>query len=599
MTTRATKKSINGKAKRTSQNAVKAKVSKQRANLQIEDIPIGKISPDPNQPRKTFNEDSLQLLSQSIREHGILQPITVRKSEKNFIIVMGERRYRASKLAGKKTIPCMIKEYSNSNILEVQIIENLQRRDVEPTEEAEAISYLSQTYNPSEIAQRLGRTENFVRQRIKLAGLIEGFKTFVRNGEMTLSLAISVALFETEDQQMMLETVGEEFNAHQIKRLIENKTFDLYKAPFDFNDEALIEKVGACTTCPFNTANQGNLFGEGKMICTKASCFETKKHKTFLNLIERVKEENIYLIPDTTSYWIDDEHNQFFISEMEKHGLKIYLKDDVGIREYPTRPTTESIAEEYRYYECTEEELKTYYNEALFQYEEEKEIYDVAKHEGYSQAILIDPKTYIQRPAFIMFLEKEERKDDAKSTPLSNRKMVDCSPEEQIIKIKEREARKQHIENNKLFEEVATMIRETDYVAIKTDLSEDELVAISISLFENTIGYTYRQKYFSKLFAKTSKLSEVEQVEHFKKNFKKETLNQLIRILLIQQVHFGESNHINNLTNASFYKAISPYHKDNILMIEDKYEKEHDMRQARLKERIKSLKKKQKTLSAQ
>lgn len=185
MTTKAStpRKRRSGKA-----TANKALNGKEALALQIQELPMGKIKPDPGQPRKTFDEKSLGLLSQSIKEHGVLQPITVRESGKGFTIVMGERRYRASKLAGKKMIPCMVRNYGSGDVLEVQIIENLQRKDVEPTEEAEAIAYLYEKHSPGEIAKRLGRTDNFVRQRLKLAGLIDGFKNYVRNGEMTISL---------------------------------------------------------------------------------------------------------------------------------------------------------------------------------------------------------------------------------------------------------------------------------------------------------------------------------------------------------------------------------------------------------------------------
>ena len=167
---------------------------------------MGIIKPDLEQPRKTFNKDALQQLSASIEKHGVLQPITVRQLNGHYIIVMGERRYRASKLAGKRTVPCIATAYKDNDVFEVQIIENLQRQDVEPTEEAEAIAYLSEKYAPTEIVKRLGRTDNFIRKRLKLARLIDVFKQFVRNGEMTISLGVSVALFESEEQQMMLET---------------------------------------------------------------------------------------------------------------------------------------------------------------------------------------------------------------------------------------------------------------------------------------------------------------------------------------------------------------------------------------------------------
>jgi len=198
MTTKARTTSKNGKATATVKNEVKKKLTQNAIGLQVQELSIERIIPDAMQPRKSFNEDALKQLSESIKEHGVLQPITVRKSEKNYIIVMGERRFRASKLAKKKTIPSIVREYANSNILEIQIIENLQRQDVEPTEEAEAAAFLSKKYALTEISKRLRRTENFVRQRLKLAGLIEGFKVFVRNGKITISLGVGVALFEPE-----------------------------------------------------------------------------------------------------------------------------------------------------------------------------------------------------------------------------------------------------------------------------------------------------------------------------------------------------------------------------------------------------------------
>tara|TARA_R110002050_G_scaffold289989_1_gene443227 strand:- start:3204 stop:4148 length:945 start_codon:yes stop_codon:yes gene_type:complete len=314
MTTKASTVSKNGKATATVKNEVKKKFTQGAIGLQVQELSIGRIIPDPMQPRKSFNEEALMQLSESIEAHGVLQPITVRKSGKEYIIVMGERRYRASKLAKKKTIPSIVREYDNNDVLEIQIIENLQRQDVEPTEEAEAVAFLSEKYSPTEISKRLGRTENFVRQRLKLSGLIEGFKVFVRKGEMTISLGVGVALFEPEEQQMMLETMGEDFNAHQINQMIKNQTYDLENASFDVTDENLVAKVGACIKCPFNAANQGNLFGDGKIVCTKSACYETKKSKSFLKLIETSKKDNVLLIPEIRKYWADDDNNQLIIA---------------------------------------------------------------------------------------------------------------------------------------------------------------------------------------------------------------------------------------------------------------------------------------------
>lgn len=586
-----TKASTTKKRSRTKVAAKKEVNGKKVQALKIENLPIAKVKPDPMQPRKTFDEKLLEQLSESIEKHGVLQPITVRKSKKDYIIVMGERRYRASKLAGKKTIPCIVRTYKDDDVLEIQIIENLQRQDVEPTEEAEAIAFLSEKYAPAEIAKRLGRTDNFIRQRLKLAGLIEGFKHFVRNGEMTISLGVGVALFEPEEQQMMLETMGEDFNAHQINRMIKDQTYDLEKASFDVADKKLVPKAGSCVECPFNAANQGNLFGEGKMVCTKSACFETKKSKSFLNLIEKSKKENILLIPEIRQYWADDENNQLIISQLEKNRLKVYLLDDIEIIENPIQPTIEAIKIEYQHYDYSEDELKAELDESMEGYDEELEKYNSAKKNGFVNGILFHPGTYRNKEVFVKIVEKSKNDSTEYSAPLANRKMADCTPEEQIVKINEREIRKNQIENNKQFEEVVQMIRETKYIDTKKTLSTDEMVAFSISLFENNVDYMSQQKYFSKFLGDTSKMTKVEMVVNFKKKFKKEIFHKLIRYMLTKQVHFGESNHVNNLTNISFYNAMQGYYKSKIASIEKEYAEKRDKREARLKERITVLEK--------
>lgn len=589
MTTKASTTKKRSRAKATARKEVNGKKS---SVLQIQNLPLGKIKPDPEQPRKTFNKDALQQLSESIENHGVLQPITVRQLNGHYVIVMGERRYRASKLAGKKTIPCIVRTYVNNDVLEVQIIENLQRQDVEPTEEAEAIAYLSEKYAPTEIAKRLGRTDNFIRQRLKLAGLIEGFKHFVRNGEMTISLGVGVALFAPEEQQMMLETMGEDFSAHQINRMIKDQTYDLEKASFDVTDKKLVPKVGSCIECPFNAANQGNLFGEGKMVCTKSACFETKKNKSFLYLIKKSKKENILLIPEIRQYWADDENNQLIISQLEKNGLKVYLLDDVEIIENPIKPTIEAIKIEYQHYDYSEDELKAELEEAIQSFNDELEQFITAKEKGFVNGIVFHPETYQNKEVFVKVIEKSKDEVTDYSAPLANRKMADCTPEEQIVKINEREIRKKQIENNKQFEEVVEMIRETKYIDTKKTLSTDEMVAFSISLFENNVDYMSQQKYFSKFLGNTSKMTKVEMVENFKKKFKKEIFHKLIRYMLTKQVHFGESNHVNNLTNISFYSAMQGYYKSKIASIEKEYADKRDKREARLKERITVLEKK-------
>lgn len=390
----------------------------------------------------------------------------------------------------------------------------------------------------------------------------------------------------------MLETMGEDFNAHQINRMIKDQTFDLEKAPFEVTDKELVAKAGSCVECPFNAANQGNLFGDGKMVCTKSACFETKKSKSFLNLIEKSKKDNLLLIPEIRQYWTNEDNNQLIISQLEKKGLKVYLLDDVEIKENPIKPTIEDIKKEYQHYNYSEDELKAELNEAIQNYEEELETYNSAKENGFLNGIVFHPETYRHKEVFIKIVEESKNESTTYLAPLENRKMADCTPEEQIIKINEREIRKKQIENNKQFEEVVEMIRETKYIDTKKTLSTDEMVAFSLTLYENNVDYVGRQRFFSKLLGNTSKMTDVEIIENFKKNFKKEIFHKLIRYFLTKQVHFGESNHVNNLTNISFYNAMQGYYKSKITSIEKEYAEKRNKREARLKERIAVLEKK-------
>ncbi|WP_405290965.1 hypothetical protein [Algibacter sp. Ld11] len=308
-------------------------------------------------------------------------------------------------------------------------------------------------------------------------------------------------------------------------------------------------------------------------------------------MIDKSKTENVLLIPEIRKYWADDESNQLIISQLEKKGLKVYLLDDVEIIEEPIKPTMEIIKTEYQHYDYSEDELKTEFEEAVDNYKEELETYNSAKENGFVNGVMFHPKTYVHKKVFVKVIENSKTETTSYSEPMANRKMADCTPEEQIVKINEREIRKRHIENNKQFEYMVQMIRETDYIHKKKALSVDEMVAFSLTLFENNVDYVGRQKHFSKLLGNTSKMTDVEAVEHFKKNFKKEIFYKLIRYILTKQVHFGESNHVNNLTNISFYNAMQGYYKTKIANIEKEYTEERSKRETRLKEGIAVLEK--------
>ena len=282
---------------------------------------------------------------------------------------------------------------------------------------------------------------------------------------------------------------------------------------------------------------------------------------------------------------MEEERNQWVMAQMEKVGLEVHLTNELDILKQPIEPTLESTKEEHRHYEYTEEELAEFLNEALESFTGEKEAWDNALDHGFEKGILLETDTYLTQPVFIKV--REQVNDGSSSAkPLEKRKMSECTPEEQIIKINAREMRKKQIENNNQFKEVVDMIRETEYIDRKKALTTDEMVAISISLFENNIGFYSQREHFKDFFGDDSRLSQGELVARFKENFKKETLHRLLRFLLTRQVHLGESNHTNDLTNRSFYVAMQSFYKDKISGIEDVYAENRQKREARIKERV-------------
>ncbi|MBO4569595.1 MAG: ParB/RepB/Spo0J family partition protein [Clostridia bacterium] len=149
------------------------KVVTKEVNRGADDISITLIDRNPNQPRKIFDDKSLNELAQSIKTHGVIQPIIVAKKGDRYVIIAGERRWRASQLAGLKTIPCIVREYTEREIAEISIIENLQREDLNPIESARAIKQLIDQYNLTQevVADRIGKSRPAVANTLRLLSL--------------------------------------------------------------------------------------------------------------------------------------------------------------------------------------------------------------------------------------------------------------------------------------------------------------------------------------------------------------------------------------------------------------------------------------------
>ena len=166
----------------------------------VRTIPVDRITPNPEQPRVMFDEDSLQELAASIREHGVLQPILVRPlGGHRFQLIAGERRWRASKMAGHETIPALVEEIDDDTALEISIIENLQREDLSPLDEASMYDRMVRDhgYSVRKLAQKLGKDKGYLENRLRLADAPEEIRELVSLRKDTLSHAYE--LLKVED----------------------------------------------------------------------------------------------------------------------------------------------------------------------------------------------------------------------------------------------------------------------------------------------------------------------------------------------------------------------------------------------------------------
>lgn len=170
----------------------------------ITSLPLQKVEPNPNQPRHRFDEEELQALADSISEHGILQPLAVRKMEGGFYqIIAGERRWRAARLAGLQEVPVVVVEADDKTVMELALIENLQRQDLNPMEEAEGYRVLTEEYGltQEEAAARVGKSRPAVANALRLLALPDEVRELVEKGELSAGHARAILSLPTKAKQ--------------------------------------------------------------------------------------------------------------------------------------------------------------------------------------------------------------------------------------------------------------------------------------------------------------------------------------------------------------------------------------------------------------
>ena len=175
-------------------------------------LSVKKLRPNPYQPRKVFNDEKLSELSSSIREHGVLQPIIVKKDVKGYIIIAGERRFRATVLAGIEEIPAIVREYSDDLMMQYAIVENLQREDLNPIEEATSYKMVMQklSLTQEKLAEKLGKSRTYIANMTRILNLPQFVVDSIENGEISVGHAKILAGIKDEERILELAMIIKE-----------------------------------------------------------------------------------------------------------------------------------------------------------------------------------------------------------------------------------------------------------------------------------------------------------------------------------------------------------------------------------------------------
>lgn len=192
----------------------------------IKQIPLVQIGANPDQPRKTFRDAELNDLAASIKEKGVLQPILLRAVSGrpyNYEIVAGERRFRASKLAGLTEIPAVVKKLDDNNAMEIALIENVQRENLDPVEEAAAYKNLIEkcNYEMDDVSRLIGKSASYIRNSMRILELPESVRSMVSNGELSASHARTIAVAENPEK-LAQEIVNKKMSVADTSALVKN-----------------------------------------------------------------------------------------------------------------------------------------------------------------------------------------------------------------------------------------------------------------------------------------------------------------------------------------------------------------------------------------
>lgn len=234
-------------------NKIEEKIYNLTPKEEILEVNLEELRSNPYQPRKHFDETALEELANSISEHGVIQPIIVKRSIKGYEIIAGERRVKASKIAGKKTVPAIIRDFTDTEMMEIALLENLQRENLNAVEEAEAYNRLLKNLNltQEQLAKRVGKSRSHITNMLGLLTLSNKVKLMIQEEKISMGHArvISKIASEEEQDKLAVRIINEKLSVRDLEELAKpsertNKVKRTTSNEYDYYQEKLVEKLG-------------------------------------------------------------------------------------------------------------------------------------------------------------------------------------------------------------------------------------------------------------------------------------------------------------------------------------------------------------------
>lgn len=535
-------------------------------------ISLDKIVISKTNPRKSFDEEAINELAQSILQKGVIQPILLRPSKENgkYELVCGERRYRGSQIAAqtdpaRNIIPAYIRELSDDEAFELQIQENLQRKDIHPMEEAFAFKLLMDKYNDAkEVSARASKKERFINQRIKLNDLTDNWQKAFYRDKISLYAALRLCVLPAEEQAAIwkevvrnVKDIEEVDEIHIQEWHFEQKEANLKNAPFPLDNPNIVKAVGPCTTCQFNS-QVSKLFvqEDGEMTCHNMKCFVGKCKANFnIAVAEAMTDPEIIFL---STNWNTS-------TKFKGHEVLCKMKYDVQ-----SRPTKEKDIADY------EKAI------AAGKFKKAIIVEGNDKEKGRIVYVTVSkPDTSSAKKASI----KDKAPDKVTVADITN----------EIQRIKDRDKRNKELDNEKIGAQVYDTLRNSTFCKAEGNFSLTEYVGIAVAIYE-VGGYTLRDEIGKMLKCERSSIVVYKKLTSMGGDAIK-IINQIIRQFVYRSLAANPHNHEQKGTSAAALALAKEYAADKVTEIFNAQKAVADKRTERMNARLKGLEQQKKDLS--